>query len=122
MTAHALLRSCIVLFTAVFLGPAPGFGQSQLSQCHKTPGAPEDCVASAGGAVITSSNVPPGNTSGLNFTAERRWRHLHMDAQAPILRHRFASGAHLEREPRGELSAIQPGATPARLSLIQIDT
>src|ERR1700729_671999 len=70
MSAHALLRSCIVLFTAVFLRPAPGFGRSQLSQCHKTPGAPEDCVASAGGAVITSSNVPPWQY--LRFELHRR--------------------------------------------------
>src|SRR5580700_3185596 len=58
MTAHALLRSCIVLFTAAFLPPAPGFGQSHLSQCHKTPDAPEDCVASGTDADSSTRDHP----------------------------------------------------------------
>ena len=61
MTAHALLGSCIVLFTATFLRPAPGCGQSHLSQCHKTPDAPEDCVASGTDPVSCSRDHPLSN-------------------------------------------------------------
>jgi hypothetical protein len=58
MTAHVLMGSCIVLFTAAFLRPAWGFGQSQLSPCHKTPDALEDCVASGTDPVSCSRDHP----------------------------------------------------------------
>ena len=54
MTAHVLMRSCIVLATAAFLRPAWGFGQSQLSPCRKTLDALEDCVASGSDPVSSS--------------------------------------------------------------------
>ena len=118
MTARALLRSCIVLFTAAFLRPASGFGQSLLSQCHKTPDAPEDCVASAGGAVITSSNVPPGNTSGFSFTPKGgggiyTWTRR---------RHSFDIGLRWAHISNANLGVNNPQFNPVQLRPAIIDT